>query len=237
LLLMARNRAPLLSVIVPLAPGETAGAALLAQLCGLSADSEIVLVDAGSAALATVDGWSGDAMLRVLRSAPGRARQLNLGANNARGRWLWFLHADTALDEEALSVLRRFIITAHGTLGYFQLAFADDGPRLTRLNALGANLRAQGLRMPFGDQGLVIEREVFLAAGAYDETMLHGEDHLLVWALRARGVRLRALPATLTTSARKYARDGWLRTTARHVARTAWQAWHGWLRARGMARP
>lgn len=176
-------------------------------------------------------------MLRVLKSASGRARQLNLGANDARGRWLWFLHADTALDEEVLPVLQRFITTAHGALGYFQLAFADDGPGLTRLNALGANLRARGLRMPFGDQGLVVERDAFFAAGGYDETTPRGEDHLLVWVLRARGVRLCALPATLTTSARRYARDGWLRTTARHVVRTAWQAWHGWRRARGMVRP
>lgn len=234
---MARDRAPLLSVIVPLAPGETAGTALLAQLRGLPADSEIVLVDAGSAVLAALDRWSGVAMLRVLGCAPGRARQLNLGANDARGRWLWFLHADTTLDEEVLPVLRRFITTAHGALGYFQLAFADDGPGLTRLNALGANLRACALRIPFGDQGLVVERDAFFAAGGYDETAPCGEDHLLVWVLRARGVRVRALPATLTTSARKYARDGWLRTTARHVVRTAWQAWLGWRHARGMVRP
>ncbi len=234
---MAYERAPLLSVIVPLAPDETACAALLTQLRELSADSEIILVDAGSAALATLAGWHCAATLHVLKSAPGRAHQLNLGADHARGHWLWFLHADTALDEEVLPVLQRFLATAKQTLGYFQLAFADDGPMFTRLNALGANLRARGLRMPFGDQGLVIEREVFLAAGAYDETAPHGEDHLLVWALRARGVRLRALPATLTTSARRYARDGWLRTTARHVVRTAWQAWRGWRRARAMQRP
>ena len=213
-----------LSVIVPLAPGETAWLPLLAQLRALPAGSEVIVVHAGSPRQPVSD-WPATVALRQCVSAPGRARQQNLGASVARGRWLWFVHADSQLLPATLPALQRFVTRPHDALGYFDLRFDNDGPRLAVLNAWGANLRSHWLKLPFGDQGLLLPTARFAALGGFDESVACGEDHLLVWAARHAGLPIVAVGAWLCTSARKYARHGWLRTTVRHGWLTLLQAW------------
>jgi hypothetical protein len=122
---------------------------------------------------------------------------------------------------------------APGALHYFDLAFLGDGPRRCKLNALGARFRSRVLGMPFGDQGLCVRRDLFEALGGYDEAARYGEDHLLVWAARRAGVRLHPVGQRLRTSARKYGRQGWARTTARHLVLTLRQALPQALRLAG----
>ena len=212
----------MLSIIIPLAPGETAWRALLGQLAAASLpDCEVILV----AAEPDFPMPASPLKLRVLHSIPGRARQMNLGAAQAQGDWLWFLHADSQLCPQCLPALARFIAQGEAALGWFNLAFLADGPSLTRLNALGANLRSRWLGMPFGDQGFVLQAALFAQLGGYDETAAYGEDHLLVWTARRHGVALRRIDAVIATSARKYGRQGWGVTTLRHLWLTAKQAW------------
>lgn len=223
---MAHAQAVELSVIIPLAPGEQAWRSLLPQLAACGEHSEILLVQAGSD---TVDlgGCESYPRPQLISSACGRARQLNAGARAARGRWLWFLHADSRLTPAVLPLLHGFIAAESDALGYFDLRFDHDGPWLTRLNAAGANLRARWLGLPFGDQAFVLRAETFRRLGGYDESIRHGEDHLLVWRARAAGLPLRRMPAAIVTSARKYRQRGWLSTTFRHLWLTAQQVRDG----------
>lgn len=229
-----------LSVIVPFAPEETEGDALLEQLRDLPVGCEVVLVRAGDRSLpqptATAKGGS---PFRETSCLPGRARQMNAGARAARGRWLWFLHADSGLHPRTLPALDAFLAGNNDALGYFDLRYRTDGPALARLNALGANLRARWFGLPFGDQGLVLPAAWFARLGGYDEGADYGEDHLLVWHARHAGLPLRRLAAPLESSARKYAEHGWWRTTARHLRLTVRQAWPQWraLRRGRNARP
>lgn len=216
-----------LSVIVPLAPDETEGGPLLFALRDLPAGSEVLLVRAGGAERPRPDGWPVGVTLRQVSSAPGRARQMNLGARQAEGDWLWFLHADSRFAPGTLPALLRFVGRGEPALGWFDLRFRD-GPWMTRVNAAGANLRSAWLGIPFGDQGFVIRAEDFARLGGYDEGAAYGEDHLLVWAARGAGLPLRRVGAALSTSARKYARRGWGATTWRHVRLTAVQAFGAW---------
>ena len=215
-------------MIVPLAPGEIEWPALVQQLAALPAGSELILVAADDTPRPAPQAWPACLHYRVCRSAPGRARQQNFGASAASGEWLWFLHADSRLRAETLPELRRFIDQRNDALGWFTLAFRHDGPRLTVLNALGANWRARWLGLPFGDQGLLLPRARLAALHGFDEQAPCGEDHLLVWAARQAGLPLRHIPAVLETSARKYAQHGWLCTTLRHWRLTAAQAWPAW---------
>lgn len=214
-----------LSVIIPVGPGETAWRALLGDLGALREQAEIILVatPGGIPRDFRMQDYGLDAPTSWLAAPAGRARQQNAGAAAAGGEMLWFLHADTRVPAESLAAARGFSDAT--ALGYFELRFADDSPRLVRLNALGARLRSRWLGLPFGDQGFVLARRLFESLGGFDESLPAGEDHALVWAARRAGVRLAPLDTPLLTSARRYAERGWLRTTLRHARLTAVQAW------------
>lgn len=221
-----------LSVIVPLAPGETEWQGLLQQLTSLPADSEVIVVRADDESWPAPVGWPARLRYRECHALPGRARQQNLGARLASGHWLWFLHADSRLRPESLRELQRFLAEGIDALGWFKLAFRRDGPRWTALNAWGANLRSRWLGLPFGDQGLVLPKHCFDALHGFNEQARLGEDHQLVWAAHHAGLPFRRISAALETSARKYAQHGWLTTTLRHWRLTVAQLWPAWREAR-----
>ncbi|MFV2003233.1 MAG: glycosyl transferase, partial [Paracoccaceae bacterium] len=78
-----------------------------------------------------------------------------------------------------------------------------------RLVAAWVNLRSR-LGLPYGDQGLLISRELYRRLGGYRDISLM-EDVAMSRALRGRLVML---PAAALTSAHSYQRDGWLRRGA-----------------------
>lgn len=217
-------RAPSLSVIVPLGPDEEETPGLLAQLRELPGTSEVIVVKASTQAVERPSTWPATLLWREYINSGGRARQMNLGARVARGDWLWFVHADSRLLPQSLPALSQFVEQPHDVLGWFDLRFRNDGPRLCRLNAWGANLRSRWLGLPFGDQGLVVKRSRFETLGGFDETLACGEDHHFVWKAHSQRLPVQRLGAPLATSARKYAEQGWLRVTVRHIYQTYSQA-------------
>ncbi|MDB5365551.1 MAG: putative glycosyltransferase [Rhodospirillales bacterium] len=202
------------SIIVPIGPGDESWRDLARDLDG--SDAELIWV---ATEPAPADAPAG----RWLVARPGRAQQLNDGARAATRGFLWFLHADTRLEASSLAALAASL--QPDALLWFDLAFATDGAGPMRLNALGANLRARLLGVPFGDQGFALSRATFERIGPYDETAPYGEDHLLLWRARRAGVKLVQVGATLTTSARAYRTHGWLRVTLTYQWRWLRQAW------------
>lgn len=197
------------SVIVPMRSSESAGSLLLEALKELAPEAQVI----------------------VVRPPPeGRAAQMNAGVKQADRRFLWFLHADTVLTTDCFQALERSLRQAPRALHYFDLRFGADGPWLMRANAIGVWVRSHVLGMPFGDQGFCVAREVFEELGGFRTDALYGEDHLLVWQARQKGIVLRCVGATLTTSARKYAQQGWLPTTVRHGVLTFKQAYPEWIK-------
>lgn len=172
------------------------------------------------------DGGSGDATEQIAEAAganfisgePGRGRQLIVGAEAARGDWLLFLHADTALSRDWAERVSAHIGKKADKAAVFTLAFRSDHPQAKRV-AARANRRAKWMGLPYGDQGLLISRKLYDEIGGYDDIPLM-EDVRIVQAVGKE--RLGMLSAEARTSAEKYERDGW--------RRRSWQ--NAWLISR-----
>ena len=148
---------------------------------------------------------------------PGRGPQLAAGADAARGDWLLFLHADTVLAPGWGGAVLTHIQTRPEMAGYFALRFDADGP-MAGFVAGWANLRAGLLGLPYGDQGLLISRNLYDATGGYPAIPLM-EDVALVRGIgRLKGRRgMTRLRAKALTSAARYGADGWLRRGWRNL--------------------
>ncbi|MGX0878829.1 rSAM/selenodomain-associated transferase 2 [Roseovarius sp. MBR-154] len=164
------------------------------------------------------DGGSGDATLRladaagavIVQGAPSRGGQLRRGAQVAGGEWLLFLHADTVLPRGWPEAVRARI--AAGGPAAFRLAF-DRAGLMPVLVAGWANLRSRVFGLPYGDQGLLISRGEYEAAGGFRDIPLM-EDVAMARALKGR---IALMPVAVTTSAARYVHDGWLRRGARNL--------------------
>lgn len=198
---------PELCVIIPVAAEDQAWRGLVRQL---PPDWNILI----AAAAARPDALS--AHLSWLQLEPGRGRQLNAGAARTQATWLWFVHADSRLDPQVLPQLQRWCAGRSRGLGYFKLGFLGDGPRLTRLNAFGANLRSRLFGLPYGDQGLCISAREFWHLGGFREDLARGEDLDFVVRARRIGLYPERIPGLIRTSARRYREHGWWRTTWQH---------------------
>ena len=220
---------PLISVIIPVGPGEESLQQLLSDLQSAPTKIEVIIVKSEEVEQ-KLELAAADRKCRVLSASSGRASQMNAGAKSAAGEFLLFLHADSRIERRAWDALFDSIEHYPGCLHYFELSFQNDGPILMKLNAWGVWFRSHWLKIPFGDQGLCVSGELFDRVGGFDTSVPYGEDHVFVWTARLHRIRLRCTGATLQTSARKYRQRGWLRTTMRHVYLTVRQALPFWWR-------
>ena len=202
----------MLGVVIPALDEAATLPALLADLARVPLPAEVLVVDGGSRDDTVGAARAGGAL--VMRSRPGRARQMNAGADFLTAPWLLFLHADSRLGASALAAIERHVHSSGGVAAHFGLSFRHPG-RFYRVLELGQRIRERALGLVYGDQGLLIPRELFLAAGAYPGVPLM-EDVLLNRRLLRTG-RLRALPATISTSPRRYEEEGRIRAVLRNV--------------------
>lgn len=182
-------------------------------------DVEVVVVDGGSRDATC--RLAREAGARVLRSGPGRARQLQAGVRATAGDPILFLHADTRLPPGWYAGVRRALRDPDVVGGAFALRFDSGGARL-RAVARMASWRSRWLGLPYGDQALFVRRDVLGAIGGVPDVPLM-EDVDLVMAMRSRG-RLVILHDAVQTSPRRYLAGGVARTVLRHtLALGAWR--------------
>ena len=206
------------SLIIPLGPGEPENPPVSHWVEQARQAGIRCLVSAVNPA-----DWRSAPDLEWVLGPAGRGQQMNRAAARAEGsEWLWFLHADSRPCPRVLPAVLTLCRSSDECLGWFRLAYATDGPRLTRLNAVAANLRSRWLKLPYGDQGLILPRRWFMRLGGFHEALVRGEDLDLVVRAQRAGLELRALDGYVTTSARRYADQGWLKTTWRHQL-SAWR--------------
>jgi len=177
----------------------------------------------GFAEVIVADGGSTDATVaiaqahgaRVTVSPPGRGPQMNAGAAAAKGDVLLFLHADTVLPADAPARIAAALAETGAVAGAFLLGIESSDPRLAFI-ARAANLRTRLTRVPYGDQASFVRRAAFDAAGGFPDVPIM-EDVELGRRLKRLG-RIVVVPARVRTSARRWEREGVVRTTLRNAA-------------------
>jgi rSAM/selenodomain-associated transferase 2 len=197
-----------LSVVVPVLDDADHLARLLPTLARDCPGAQVIVVDGGSrdGAAAVAARHPG---VRVLTGPRGRARQMNHGARAAGGDVLLFLHADTRLPAGAAAAIEAALAAPAAVGGRFDVRF-DSPRRLLTVVAWFMNTRSRLSSICTGDQAIFVRRTDFEAVGGYPDIPLM-EDIELSRRLKRRG-RLQALRLRVVTSARKWEREGPLRT-------------------------
>lgn len=194
-----------ISIIIPTLNEETYIGKLLEHLLGNSSNkniTEIIVVDGGSTDT-TKQIVSNYKNVTFLNSEKGRAKQMNLGAKNAIGNILYFLHADSLppkhFDESIISEVQK-----GNEAGCFRMQF--DSPHWwLRLASWLTKFSWRACRG--GDQSQFITKNLFEVIGGFNENYIIYEDNILINELYNRK-QFVVIDKKLKTSARLYRKHG-----------------------------
>ena len=175
---------------------------------------EIIFVDGGSQdrTRAIVDSYhrtvpSRD--IRMIDSPPGRASQMNAGAEASRSDILVFLHADTRFPADARSAIERVTSDPEYVGGRFDVQFEQDQGYAWVISRM-MNLRSRWSGISTGDQALFVRRSVFQQLGGFSDIPIM-EDIEFASRLKKVG-KVAPLRLKVTTSFRRWEQKGPLRT-------------------------
>ena len=161
------KKIPTLSIIIPTLNESNHLPLLLADLNSWPFDFDLKIVDGGSTdltvSIAQIQG------INVLRSSePSRGYQLKIGASKAKGEWLLFLHADSRLDKKWTKKLFKIMEnkTSKNFAWYFDFKIKKNNIKF-RFLEIAVAIRSYLLQRPYGDQGLLIHRDLYYLSGGF----------------------------------------------------------------------
>lgn len=149
-------------------------------------------------------------------SPRGRGPALHHGATMAKQDWLLFLHDDTILSSNAYKEIKVFIDNPQSIHKAAYFIFKQDETHIKAwlLEKLVA-FRNLALALPYGDQGLLIHRDLYENLGGFNTTYPIMED--VDFIRRIGRSRLKKLNALAVTSAVRYRNGGYLKRIAKNA--------------------
>lgn len=168
-------------------------------------------INAQQTELIFIDGGSEDGSRKYLvkenisflvSPKQGRASQMNYGAKHAKGKILYFLHADT-LPNPTFEQTLLYAFDASISAGCFQYEF-DSKNYLLKLNSWFTQFN--GFFAGGGDQSLYIKKSIFEELDGFNEDYCIMEDFEFVRRFKNR-YKFHIFASKITVSARKYDRN------------------------------
>jgi len=199
------------SIIVPvLNESATIRENLLALQRHRDDQCEVIVVDGGSidGTYSLCDGLCDS----LLRSDPGRAKQMNIGAGVSKGEILIFLHADTHLPRGFKSILNSFDDTKNGDdffWGRFNVSLSGRFFMFRIIESL-MNSRSRLTGIATGDQAIFVSRKLFDSVGGFPDIPLM-EDVQMSLVLK-KIVSPLCVKDRVRTSSRRWEKNGIFRT-------------------------
>lgn len=208
------------SIIIPVLNESKALARTLRQLTVLDPPAtEVIVVDGGSQddTVAIAQGYKTTV---ISAEQSGRPVQMNLGAKQASGDILCFLHGDTIVPNDIVSVMVNTLDDpAVACGGFISLMRGDTTTRWA--TSLHNSLKTyyapllfrprlffqKGLRLLFGDQVMFCRRTDFMACGGFDSAIAIMEEADLCIKLTQKG-RIKQINRTVESSDRRVAQWG-----------------------------
>ena len=196
------------SIIIPVLDEEKILESSLNSLQILRKNNcEIIVVDGGSS-----DRSPEIAKPRVdkfLVTRPGRAHQMNFGAEHSKRKILVFLHADSQISSQAISQMVKKTDSLNYFWGWFRLTFDSSSPTFA-LVSFFMMLRSKITKICTGDQTLFISSGLFNSIGGFPSIPIM-EDVAISKILRVQAVPIELKIKTLS-STRRWKQKGIYRT-------------------------
>jgi rSAM/selenodomain-associated transferase 2 len=152
----------------------------------------------------------------LVASEKGRGLQMNTGALRASNELLFFLHADTRIDRQHIDQMIQ-AFQDHGNpffCGTFDLKI-HSGRAIYRIIEKAASIRSRITRLPYGDQGIFMSKELFSETKGFPEIPIM-EDVGMMSQIKRKGVRPVILNHKIMTSPRRWEKEGIIFTTLRN---------------------
>ena len=195
------------SIIIPTLNEEKNIENLLNNLKSLKGDFEVIFSDGGSLDK-TLDIIKDFGDCKIIKSDRGSARQLNNGAKESNNDILFFLHADSFIEENVLIKIEDFIKNGN-KVGCLKIKF-DSKKILMNIFAILSNLRVKYRNIAFGDQGIFIEKKLFEDIGMFDDIPIM-EDYKL--SIKLKNVfPIKYIDSYIISSSRRFEKNGILKT-------------------------
>lgn len=155
----------MISIIIPVLNEGGQIQQCLGVLQLLKNQCEIIVVDGGS--IDDTVEISKPLANKVIVSVKGRAKQMNAGAEKAKGEMLVFLHADTFLPENALELIGQI----NQDWGRFNIQLNGKSVMLKVISAF-MNWRSRITGIATGDQVIFVNKQLFNVVGGYPDIAL-----------------------------------------------------------------
>ncbi|KGF95332.1 Glycosyltransferase [Prochlorococcus marinus str. MIT 9201] len=194
---------------------------MLSDLSIIQKEGEIIVVDCGSddktIDIANIYG------AKVYKAKErNRGLQLDMGANNSKGEWLIFLHADTRLTNDWFRKINSILNGDKDYIFYFKFKI-NNKKIIYRVLEILVNFRSQYFKKPYGDQGLIIHRNTYFKNDGFRKIPLMEDVDFLRRLNKKKDLKQLNLPIFI--SSRK-----WERTNIFLQAIKNWHFRRRWLK-------